>query len=197
MFRLPRLCNIRLSFIAGLALIAAFQFPSQLPAQNQAASTSPDRAHIEEILRSLNRGRSAGEVAVSPDGKRIAWTQGGREGGEMLVAPISDLGKSERVTASTKPDQHCHEGQPIWQPDSAALAFLSDCAHLGEQDDLYISHLDGSPARRITELKGYVHSPAFSPDGSSIAFLYVEGATRPAGALAAMKPPSGDRKSVV
>ncbi|MGA2561660.1 MAG: prolyl oligopeptidase family serine peptidase, partial [Terracidiphilus sp.] len=46
-------------------------------------------------------------------------------------------------------------------------------------------------ARRITELKGYVGAPAFSPDGQSIAFLYVEGATRPAGALAAMKPWSG------
>jgi hypothetical protein len=133
MFRLPRLCKTRLSFIAGLALIAAFQFSSQLSAQKDASSTSPDRAHIEEILRSLNRGRSAGEVAVSPDGKRIAWTQGGREGGEMLVAPISDLGKSEHVTAAAKPDQHCREGQPIWQPDSAALAFFSDCGKPGEQ----------------------------------------------------------------
>ena len=57
--------------------------------------------------------------------------------------------------------------------------------------DLYLSQLDGSPARRLTELKGYEHEPAFSPDGTRIAFLYVEGATRPAGALAAMKPPSG------
>ena len=44
---------------------------------------------------------------------------------------------------------------------------------------------------RLTTLSGFVHEPAFSPDGSKIAFLYVEGATRPAGALAAMKPPSG------
>jgi dipeptidyl aminopeptidase/acylaminoacyl peptidase len=143
------------------------------------------------VLRGLNRGRSAGEVAVSPDGKRIAWTQGGREGGEILVAPIEDLKMGERVTAATKVDQPCRESQVTWQPDSAALTFLSDCAHLGEQDDLYITRLDGSPARRITELKGYVHSPAFSPDGSRIAFLYVEGSTRPAGALAAMKPPAG------
>ena len=48
-----------------------------------------------------------------------------------------------------------------------------------------------APVRRLTELNGYVQAPAFSPDGKAIAFLYVEGATRPAGALAAMKPPSG------
>src|SRR5208337_2719925 len=41
--------------------------------------------------------------------------------------------------------------------------------------------------RRLTELRGYVEDPAFSPDGTRVAFLYVEGATRPAGALAAMK----------
>ena len=59
------------------------------------------------------------------------------------------------------------------------------------QVDLYVSRLDGTPAKRLTALKGLPQAPAFSPDGSQIAFLYVEGATRPAGALAAMKPPSG------
>ena len=107
------------------------------------------------------------------------------------MAPLNDLKKSERVTAAAKPEQHCHEGQMAWAPDSKALAFFSDCAKPGEQSDLYLSRLDGQPARRLTELKGYVEAPAFSPDGKSVAFLYVEGATRPAGALAAMKPPSG------
>ncbi|HEY2858586.1 MAG TPA: S9 family peptidase, partial [Terracidiphilus sp.] len=78
-----------------------------------------------------------------------------------------------------------------WEPDSKALAFFSDCAGTSGQLDIYLSHLDGAPARQLTALKGYVHEAAFSPDGSKIAFLYVEGATRPAGALAAMKPPSG------
>jgi len=130
-----------------------------------------------------------GQVAVSPDGKRLAWEQHGKEGAEIRVAAIDDLAKSERVTAA-KADQHCHEGQFIWAPDSKGLAFFSDCAKAGEQTDLYVQTL-GSAARRLTELKGYVDAPAFSPDGKSVAFLYVEGATRAAGALAAMKPPAG------
>jgi dipeptidyl aminopeptidase/acylaminoacyl peptidase len=170
---------------------AAFFLVSSAPAQETPPAQSPEAAHIEDVLKGLNRGHSVAAVAVSPDGKRLAWTQGSREGMEILVAPIGDLSKSERVTAATKPDQHCREGEPVWEPDSNALAFFSDCASANAQDDLYLTHLDGSPARRLTDLEGYVHEPAFSPDGTKVAFLYVKGATRPAGALAAMKPPSG------
>jgi dipeptidyl aminopeptidase/acylaminoacyl peptidase len=143
--------------------------------------------HIEEILRSMNRGHYIGQVAVSPDGKRLAWiAQGG-----IHVAPLASLDKSERVTAAASPGQSCTESDLAWSPDSSALAFFSDCAHPGQQTDLYLTRFDSNPPRRLTQLNGYVGLPAFSPDGSGIAFLYVEGATRPAGALAAMKPFAG------
>ena len=121
----------------------------------------------------------------------MAWIEGARGGGDIRIAPLDDPKKSERVTAASKPDEHCRENGITWEPDSKALAFFSDCAEPGDQADLYLSHLDGSAARRLTELRGYEEAPAFSPDGSKVAFLYVEGATRPAGALAAMKPPAG------
>jgi dipeptidyl aminopeptidase/acylaminoacyl peptidase len=154
-------------------------------------ASAQDHAHIEEVLKGLNRGHSFGQVAISPDGKRLAWVQGTRENAEIRVASSNDLARSERVTAAAKPDQRCHEGEIAWEPDSKALAFFSDCGAAGDQADLYLTRLDGKPARRLTTLRGYEEAPEFSPDGSKIAFLYVEGATRPAGALAAMKPPSG------
>jgi dipeptidyl aminopeptidase/acylaminoacyl peptidase len=165
--------------------------PSNALAQETHAANGPDRAHMDEVLKGLNRGRNVGQVAVSPDGKRLAWVQGSREGAEIRVAPLDDLAKSERITAAPKAEQHCHEGEIAWSPDGKALAFFSDCAKPGEQADLYVAPIDGGAARRVTELKGQAHELAFSPDGSKLAFLYVEGATRPAGALAAMKPPSG------
>ncbi|HEX4284320.1 MAG TPA: S9 family peptidase [Terracidiphilus sp.] len=143
------------------------------------------------MLGSLNRGRNVNQVAVSPDGKRLAWIEGQRGGGEIWAAPIEDLKKSTRVTAAAKEGERCRETEIAWAPDSKTLAFFSDCAAPGDQLDLYLSHLDGTAARRLTELRGFQSSPSFSPDGSKIAFLYVEGATRPSGALAAMKPPAG------
>ncbi|MFZ0743986.1 MAG: S9 family peptidase [Terracidiphilus sp.] len=192
MFCLPdrkRLCTA-LVVAAWLSPAVAVSF-CNAQAQNAQTAQEPERTQMEEVLHGLNRGRFVEQVAVSPDGAKLAWIEGGRRGGEILVAPLDDLKNSQRITAATKPDQHCQEGEILWEPDSKALAFFSDCAHPGDQDDLYLSRLDGNPARRLTELKGYEKSPAFSPDGTRIAFLYVEGATRPSGALAAEKPWSG------
>jgi len=158
-----------------------------LPAVAQSAASS----HVDEVLASLHRGHRIGQLAVSPDGKRLAWVEGDRGGGELRVAPLDNLAKSRRVTASSDPGQRCREGQPVWSPDSAALAFFSDCAAPGDQSDLYLDRMDGHAPRRISALHGAVDAPAFAPDGRSIAFLYVPGASRPAGALAAMNSPSG------
>jgi dipeptidyl aminopeptidase/acylaminoacyl peptidase len=192
--------SLRVGWIAGAILLlgvvlnfscAAAQDAHTPPQPGAAMAKAPDRARIDEVLSGLSRGRSVNELAVSPDGKRLAWTEPAGGGEEIQVAPIDDLTKAGRVTATAKPEQFCREGELAWAPDSKTLAFFSDCAKPGEQTDLYLSPLDGRPVRRLTGLKGYVETLAFSPNGMQVAFLYVEGATRPAGALAAMKPPSG------
>jgi len=128
------------SLLTGAALLfAAFGLATNAHAQGG----SPDRGHIEDVLKSLNRGRNVSQVAVSPDGKRLAWIEGARGGGDIRVAPVDDLKKSERVTAALKPDEHCRESDATWEPDSKALAFFSDCAQPGDQADLYLSRLDG------------------------------------------------------
>ncbi len=148
------------------------------------ASGSPNPSPTSYSQR---RAIMIGHISVSPDGKRIAWLNSG----VILITSLDNLGHSQRITAAPSPDGSCTESDPIWSSDSAALAFLSDCADLGGQSDLYLSHLDSNPPRRLSALHGDVGTPAFSPDGKRIAFLYVEGATRPAGALAAMDAPSG------
>ena len=167
---------------AALALLLCAT--SLLPVCAQRSATI---VGLNATLSSQWRAQSIGEIAVSPDGKRIAWL----DRGVILVTPLDNLSHSQRVTAASSPDGSCNESDLAWSPDSTALAFLSDCADLGGQSNLYISRLDGNPPRRLSNLHGDVDTPAFSPDGKRIAFLYVEGATRPPGALAAMDPPSG------
>jgi dipeptidyl aminopeptidase/acylaminoacyl peptidase len=173
--------------VAGLLLLASLSGVAQ--------TVSTARERVEEALRGMVRGHSAVQVAVSPDGKELAWVEEAKGGTEIRLAPLSDLKHSVRVTAAVG-DEHCREEELAWAPDASALAFFSDCAHAEEQSDLYLWRLSGGAsggggAVQLSELHGYADGPAFSPDGSRIGFLYVEGATRPAGALAAMKPWSG------
>jgi dipeptidyl aminopeptidase/acylaminoacyl peptidase len=175
---------VRLSAFA-LALFASSQLTAH--AQQSNAAPAPVSTSLDGILSGRSRAHIISQVAISPDGKRLAWLQSG----EIHVALIDKFDSSQRITAAVSPNQSCTESNFTWSPDSASLAFFSDCANAGEQTDLFVSRLDGTPPRRLTILHGDADSPAFSPDGSRIAFLYVEGATRPAGALAAIKPPSG------
>jgi dipeptidyl aminopeptidase/acylaminoacyl peptidase len=168
-------------YVAAQIICAA----AALTAQNTSTAE-----HVDQILRSLDRGKSISQVAVSPDGKHLAWIQGARGGNEIRLAPLDELGKSVRITAAASVDQHCRETDLAWSPDSTWLAFLSDCENTGQMN-VYLAPVDGGGAHVLSELKGDVDSLAFSPDGKLLAFLYVEGATRPAGALAAMKAPSG------
>jgi dipeptidyl aminopeptidase/acylaminoacyl peptidase len=172
-------------FTASALLCAASLCVASLPLAAQSAGP----ARVEEVLASLHRGHRIGAVAVSPDGKRVAWVEDGRNG-HLEVSPIEHLEKGRPQTL-TEAGQFCGANQPVWTPDSAAIVFLSDCAAAGDQQDFYLDRIDGQPARRISSLHGEVDLPAIAPDGRSIAFLYVPGATRPAGALAAMKAPSG------
>jgi dipeptidyl aminopeptidase/acylaminoacyl peptidase len=185
-----------ITLVAVALLAGTFCTFSQTYAQTAPPALGPDRAHIEEVLKGLDRGRSIGQVAVAPDGKRIAWIQFATGGTEIMVSSLNEMAtidttKTHRVTVAAKGDRACRENELAWAPDAKSLAFFSNCGREGEQADLYLSWLDGNPAQRLTELHGEVDAPAFSPDGARIAFLYVEGATRRTGGLAAMKPPAG------
>src|SRR5215472_9533524 len=105
----------------GLLVLCPLALTLLLRTSSAAGQTPPptlDRDHLNEVLRGLNRGRSVSQVAVSPDGKQVAWVQSMREGGDIQVAPINDLKRPEPVSAGVKPDQHCRENQIAWAPDA-------------------------------------------------------------------------------
>ncbi|MEO6911495.1 MAG: S9 family peptidase, partial [Edaphobacter sp.] len=60
-----------------------------------------------------------------------------------------------------------------------------------DQYEIFIWSRKTGQSRQLTHLTGEVDALTWSPDGRSIGFLFVENATRRAGATAAMKPWSG------
>ncbi len=158
------------------------------------ASAAPVDPRITSVITELEKTRDLHQAALSPDGQMIAWVVDADGGTEIQVAPMLEPERTHRLTAGS--GATCDEESLSWSPDSKQIAFTSDCnagSGAAGQADVYITApaAAGTTPRRLTHLHGGVTSLAFSPDGLHIACLYIEGATRPAGALAAMKPPSG------
>jgi dipeptidyl aminopeptidase/acylaminoacyl peptidase len=198
--------SLRALVVAAIcATLVACLFPESLPAQ-AAVSFDANAAQtrgIARLLETLDRTRVPRQTAISPDGRIVAW-----------VAPVTNLGYRISVrllnaaealpqvislSSATSPGgRDCSEGDVAWSPDSKQIAFVSDCATPAQQQ-VFVANVDFDPSnshaasapRRLTSLKGYIHDLEWSPDGKRIGFLFVENATRPPGALAAMKPAIG------
>jgi len=151
---------------------------------------------IEQVLTQLGKAQSIQAVALSPDGKQLAWVIQ-RDGKPTIEVADADGRHVHRVSAAAKPDR-CAESGIAWAPDSRRLAFVSNCnvdltSTKVMQNAIYLADTrgNGAPAR-LAELQGYVRSLQWTADGKSLGFLYVAGATRHASAVAAAKPAAGE-----
>jgi dipeptidyl aminopeptidase/acylaminoacyl peptidase len=174
------------TLLAALAASASAQSGNPAP---MTPIAHPD-PRIAAFAAQTTRARMPGQVALSPDGTTLAWTLGGRGGSVLHLAPLSDPSKDKIV------DQLCSVSSPVWSPDSKTIAFTSTptCSREDRtpvQPQIFLYTVATGETKQLTHLKGIFQQVAFSPDGSVLAFLFVENATRNAGALAAMKPWSG------
>jgi dipeptidyl aminopeptidase/acylaminoacyl peptidase len=137
-------------------------------------------------------------AAISPDGALVAWTLGPRTSSTLHLTAVADPDPGKERLISPNGSTACTTTSPVWSPDGQTLAFLSTCTSTqdkpGQNRDQAQSFLwskSTGEIRQLTHLTGNLEQPAWSPDGKSIAFLFVENATRSAGALDAMKPWAG------
>ncbi|MGH9519517.1 MAG: peptidase S41, partial [Terriglobales bacterium] len=101
---------------------------------------------------------SASEVAVSPDGKKLAFTAHG----EVFAVGSEHGGISQRITHSGKLQFDMH-----WSPDSRMLAYISD---RDGHDHVYAYNFVTRLEKQLTNGDSDESHLAFSPDGKWLGF---------------------------
>ncbi len=131
-------------------------------------------------------------VALSPDAHTLAWAEKAGDRTDLHLATLPGLtGQHTLAPPSSVP---CSSSNPVWSPDNSTLAFTSTCGAPTSrpiQEQIFLYTPSTGALRQLTHLAGNLDQLAFSPDSKALAFLFVENATRSAGALDAMKPWAG------
>jgi Tol biopolymer transport system component len=126
-----------------------------------------------EVRRLAATGETVRDIALSPDGSRLAFTMGGRLG--LLPMPRGEI---RMLTLGVD----AHDAQPSWSPDGRRLVVSSRVGDT-RSADLVLLDLetpDGPPARtRLTDTRGLDEtSPRFAPDGAHVVFVREEAVFR-------------------
>jgi dipeptidyl aminopeptidase/acylaminoacyl peptidase len=148
-------------------------------------ATAWERPAVNPPFLGRTRVHRFEEVAISPDGKRVAWVEAEQSKDVDSTSPsvifVADLGaapgSARRLTAD---EDRCAEHSPTWSPDGEQLAFLSNRG-TKEQLQIHVVPAAGGKAKRLTNLKGFLADPRWSPDGRQLGFLFIEDAPREAG----------------
>ena len=177
-------------------------FALLLPCAFIAAQTSSKAAAGSEAaaLHDMFDVHTFKQVAISPDGQRVAWVQRlpGPKGAPssnsaIYLADISAPSRTTRITAQHSDPPAAHEEDNVaWSPDGRQIAFLSDAQTPGQLQLFVVdSARPSSDPKPLTHFKGFVSHLQWSPDGKTIALLYIENARRLAGPLMPEAPDVG------
>ena len=186
-----RISNRRalLPLVATCNLLAAMSLVAQTPAP-PAGQLTPG-ADTANPTPQFTRGAAPSGIALSPDGSSVTYILGGRGGGRLHVVSVADPTQDKALAPTGAAG--CSSSDPVWSPDNQWLAFTSTClgTEKTDQEQILLWSKATGEFKQLTHLKGNLQQLAWAPDGKSIAFLFVENATRSAGALDAMPPWDG------
>lgn len=174
--------------VCGLLCMAHLAVWAQTPAKVNPELSSATNAMFDVA--------SFQQACISPDGRHVSWveapaaSQPTGANSVIYVADVNAPDKSKRITAGSGKTE-VEEHDIAWSPDSKQIAFLADAAGQS-QLQLFVTAASGDHLRQLTHLKGYLSSPAWSPNGGSIAFLFTENASRASGPLVAETADAGD-----
>ena len=134
-------------------------------------TSAPDGSDRRRLTRSYDIGIMNFNPAWSPDGTRIAFVSN-RDGHWAVYTMAADGLDTRGVAPSVVADWQ----GPVWSPNGQFLAFLERKPESGTiiRRGLYTVGADGSSLKRIEGWGSPLYAesvPAWSPDGSRIAFV--------------------------
>ncbi|HKE36372.1 MAG TPA: hypothetical protein VKB39_03020, partial [Candidatus Baltobacteraceae bacterium] len=159
----------RIGFLAAISILA---LTAAAPPQRQAA--------MKEVLRVYSTIAEFSKPSISPDGSRVAFEKTIHHDTTLWIQAVGSQ-HATRLTAGTG-KQAFDESNPVWSPDGTRVAFFSD-ARSKDHPALYLADVNGANVRRLNSLGGLPQNLQWSPDGHSLAFLYIVKPHRKSGAI--------------
>lgn len=124
------------------------------------------------VATDLTRIRQIGNVALSPDGKRVLYSlntiEAATEANEFdykLHVWMAEVDGKTPPRALTRGSESA--SAPVWSPDGKSIAFSRN---VKGKSQIFVMPLDGGEAWQLTDYKHGASSPQFSPDGTKILF---------------------------
>src|SRR5215475_8954398 len=90
-------------------------------------------AQTKQLTEQLGKTVLYGDVALSPDGSRVAWVQSTAATTAKQTYVRSTAGDAPAIPVDLKISGQRMDADPAWSPDSKTLALLSDAGEKGQK----------------------------------------------------------------
>jgi len=110
-------------------------------------------AETMSIIDQLGKTVLYGDIAISPDGRNVAWVQSTAATTTKQTYVRASSGDGAATLIKIAGDADRQDASPAWSPDSKTVAFISN-GGAGDQKQVWIANADGSGAKKVSNFNG-------------------------------------------